>query len=474
MKNEMNAGNRIMALTSAGIAACCLATAPQLPAADLTSDEAKTIAIEAYLYAYPLVTMDLTRRQMTNLPSGVKPGFGPPNMFHHARSYPAGDSRDIVRPNFDTLYSFAWLDLTQEPMIISTPDSGGRYFLVPLYDMWNEAYAAPGKRTSGTAAAHFAVVPPGWSGTLPSGVGRIDSPTPYTWAVGRTQTNGPSDYAAVNGFQDGFALTPLSRWGKPAAPPPAAAPDPAVDMDTPLVQQIGAMTGDEYFAYAAELMKLHKPHLTDWSMVERMKRLGIVPGQSFDFAKSDAITRQALLEAPAAAQQAMKEATPSLVKRVNGWQIFSTAGVYGNAYLARAVLSALGVGANQIEDSIYPVAAADADGQPLDGSHDYVLHFAKAELPPVVAFWSITMYDADGYQVPNPLDRFAIGDRDALKYNPDGSLDLYFQNASPGKDKESNWLPVPKGPLGIVMRLYAPKPEALDGRWALPAIRKVR
>jgi hypothetical protein len=205
-----------------------------------------------------------------------------------------------------------------------------------------------------------------------------------------------------------------------------------------------------------------------------MKRLGIVPGQSLDLAKTDAATRQALLDAPAAAQKAMQAATPNLVKVANGWQTFATAGVYGNAYLARAVFSALGVGANQIEDSIYPIAAADADGNPLDGNHDYVLHFSKAELPPVDAFWSITMYDADGYQVPNALDRFAIGDRDALKYNADGSLDLYFQNASPGADKESNWLPVPKGPLGIVMRLYAPRPEALDGRWVLPAIRRVK
>ena len=182
--------------------------------------------------------------------------------------------------------------------------------------------------------------------------------------------------------------------------------------------------------------------------------------------------RQALLDAPAAARALMKEA--DIARVASGWQMLTdTVGVYGNFYLKRAVLAQIGLGANQVEDAIYPMNVADADGQPVDGNNDYVIHFSKAELPPVDAFWSITMYDAEGYQVANPLNRFAIGDRDPLKYNADGSLDIYMQNGSPGADKESNWLPAPRGRLGITMRLYAPRPEVADGRWVPPPVRRV-
>ncbi len=456
------------------VALSLLATAPVLRAADLAPAEAKEIAVEAYHYLYPLVSMDVTRRLMTNVPSGVKAGLGPANAFEHMRTYPPADFREVVRPNFDTLYSVAWLDMTKEPMVVSVPDSGGRYYVLPLYDMWSDVYAVPGKRTSGTAAGTYAIVPPGWAGQLPAGVERIDSPTLYNWVIGRSQTNGPADYAAVNKFQDGFKITTLSQWGKPARARPAFVADPTVDMKTPPLNQVNNMTGDKYFTYAADLMKLHKPHVTDWSVVARMKRLGIVPGQSFDFAKADPVARQALLDAPAEGLKQLQSAAPNMAKVVNGWQMLTdTMGVYGNAYLKRAWVTMIGLGALPVVDAIYPINLADADGKPLDGNFDYVLHFSKAELPPVDAFWSITMYDAEGFQAANVLNRFAIGDRDALQYNPDGSLDLYLQNSSPGKDKESNWLPAPKGPLGVTMRLYAPKPQVADGRWVPPAIRRV-
>lgn len=461
----------VLAIVAAGI----MATGPGLGAAELTPAQAKEIAIEAYLYTYPLVSMDVTRRLMTNVPPGAKAGMGPAGAFHHMRTYPPVEFREVVRPNFDTLYSVAWLDMTKEPMIVSVPDSGGRFYVLPFYDMWTDVYAVPGKRTSGTAAATYAIVPPGWTGTLPAGVERIDSPTPYNWVIGRTQTNGPADYAAVNTFQDGFKMTPLSQWGKPQVAPPVFVPDSTVDMKTPPLNQVNGMTGDKYFAYAAELMKLHKPHATDWSIVARMKRLGIVPGQSFDIGKADPVVRKALLEAPAEGLKQLQSAAPNMAKVVNGWQMLTdTMGVYGNSYLKRAWVTMIGLGALPVVDAIYPLNVADADGKPVDGNYDYVIHFSKAELPPVDAFWSITMYDAEGFQAANPLNRFAIGDRDPLKYNADGSLDIYMQNASPGAGKESNWLPAPKGPLGITMRLYAPRAEVADGRWVPPPIKRVK
>jgi hypothetical protein len=457
-----------------GLVAASLLLCGSSARAAVTPEEAKTIATEAYIFLYPLVTMDVTRRVMTNVPPGAKAGAGPIDTWQHFRTYPPAEFREVVRPNFDTLYSIGWLDLTKEPRVITIPDSGGRYYVMPFYDMWTDAYAAPGSRTNGTGKHVFAIVPPGWTGTLPAGVDRIDSPTPINWVITRTQTNGAADYATVNKFQDGFEMVPLSQYGKPPAAAPAFKADPSVDMKTAPLNQVNSMPGDKFFAYAAELMTMHKPHATDFGIVERMKRIGITPGQSFDAAKADPAVRQAIMDAPATAQKMMQALVPRMARVTNGWMINSdTMGVYGNYYLTRATISMIGLGANQAEDAAYPLAVSDADGKPIDGNSNYVMHFDKDKLPPVDAFWSITMYDKEGFQVANPLNRFAIGDRDQLKYNADGSLDIYIQNASPGTDKESNWLPAPKGPLGITMRLYAPHMEVLNGTWVPPGIKKV-
>ena len=439
-----------------------------------TEQEAAEIAVEAYVYLYPLVTMDLTRRVSTSVNDPAQPMFGPANAFHHATEFPSAEFKAIVRPNFDTLYSSAWLDLTREPLIVSAPDTRGRYYLLPMLDMWSDVFAVPGQRTSGTAAGSWAVVPPAWKGVLPTGVERIDAPTPHVWVIGRTQTNGPQDYGAVHVVQAGYTITPLSRWPRPPDGP-AFMPDPTVDLKTPPKQQVDAMSGRDFFTYGAELMKVNRPHRTDWSQLERLRRIGLEPGRSFEYPELDPVIQHAVDAAPKAALELMESQLPSIGRVVNGWSmITSTIGVYGNDYLKRAIVASVGLGANQPEDAIYPLCVTDADGVPCNGDNDYVLHFEKDELPPVSAFWSVTMYDAEGFQAANELNRFAIGDRDALKYGEDGSLDLYLQHESPGPDKEANWLPAPTGPLGITMRLYGPAPQALDGRWNPPAIKKVR
>lgn len=444
-----------------------------LAAQPVTEQEAHSIGVEAYLYLYPLVTMDLTRKQSTNVEPGKEIGKGPMNTFSNAPEYPPANFKVVVRPNFDTLYSTAWLDITREPQVVSVPDTGGRYYLLPMLDMWSDVFASPGWRTTGTQAGNFLVVPQGWGGTVPPGFTRIDAPTPYVWIIGRTKTDGPPDYDAVHKIQAGYKITALSDWGKPPRPVEVKI-DPAVDMKTPPKTQVDTMPADKYFAYAAELMKLHPPHVTDQPIVARMKRIGIEAGKGFDFGKLDPVVKKALAGVPEDAQKLMKWKVRTLARVANGWLMNTdTMGVYGNYYLKRAIVAQLGLGANLPEDAIYPMNLADDAGKPLDGANRYSIHFDKATLPPVGAFWSITLYDSEGFQVANALNRFAVSSWMPFRYNEDGSLDLYFQNESPGAGKEANWLPAPKGPFNLTMRLYSPKTEALTGKWDPPPVMKV-
>lgn len=429
------------------------------------------LGVEAYLYLYPLVLMELTRRQMTNVASGQVPGQAPMGRFAHVREFPPADFRSVVRPNFDTLYSSAWLDLSGGPVVVAAPDTGGRYYLLPMYDMWSEVFAVPGWRTTGTGEQRHLLVPRSWSGRVPDDMSAVVAPTPTVWLIGRTQTNGPADYPAVHRVQDGFTADPLTR--RPSTPA-AAEPDPSVDMVTPPLDQVEAMPAMEFFARAAELMKVHPPHPTDFSVLARIARIGLRPGAGFDAGRLDARTRAALDDVPKSAQDLMTRAVPTMGRHANGWAINADAmGVYGNLYLQRAVVARVGLGANPPEDALYPLLLTDADGVPPSGEGDYVCHFDAGALPPADAFWSITMYDEHGFQAANPLNRFAIGDRDPLTYNGDGSLDIYLGRRPPANGPESNWLPAPAGPLGVTMRLYAPRPEALDGRWNPPPVRRV-
>jgi hypothetical protein len=465
---------KVLACAIALIASVSLAMTPARSADSVAEQDAYEIGVEAYTYLYPLVLMDATRRQAVNVEAGKAIGRGPMNVFTHVPIFPPADFRDVVRPNFDTLYSIAWLDLTKEPMVVTAPDTQGRFYLLPMLDMWTDVFASPGKRTTGTGAGRFGVVPPHWNGKLPQGVQRIDAPTPYVWIIGRTQTNGAKDYEAVHKVQAGYTITPLSQWGKKPQPVKAII-DPAVDMKTAPMIQVDTMAAGKFFAYAAELLKVNPPHITDQPIIARMRRIGIVPGQSFDLGKADPAVMRALERAAPDALKNMQTKIPTLARVVNGWSMNTdTMGVYGNYYLKRAIVALIGLGANVPEDAVYPLNLGDADGKPLTGTNKYVLQFAKNEIPPVAAFWSITLYDKDGFPTANALNRNAIGDRDDLKFNADGSVDLYFQNESPGKDKESNWLPAPTGDFNLTMRLYAPKLEVLDGRWAPPPIRRVQ
>ncbi len=433
-----------------------------------TEDEAYAIGVEAYTYAYPMVLMEMTRRVQTNVaqPGGKRAPMG---RFVHMPAYPDHTFRDVVRPNADTLYSTLWYDVGTEPLLLTLPDTGDRYHVVPFMDMFTDVYATLGTRTNGNGGGRFAVVGPRWKGELPHGVRAIVSPTEVGWIIGRIQTNGASDYETVHKIQAGLQADPLS-----GAVPGASPVDPSIDMHTPPPEQVERMDASAFFGLFAELLKRNPPHAADVPMLLRLERLGIVAGLSFDLALADPAVQRALARAKPDAHQRILRQGATLRQIRNGWVMPTRmVGTYGNDYLQRAFTAWSGLGALPNDEAIYPRPVTDADGNPYTGASRYVLHFDKAQLPPADAFWSLTMYGEDQFFSANPIHRFAIGDRDPLAYSADGSLDLYIQKDSPDANKESNWLPAPAGPFTMSLRLYLPRAQALDGRWTPPAIQRV-
>lgn len=439
----------------------------------LTEKEAAEIARDAYVYGYPLVTMEMTRRIMTNV---AEPGgnHAPMGQFHHARTYPNASFRDVTAPNADTLYSTAWLDVSKEPYILSLPDEDGRYFLLPMLDAWTNVFQVPGKRTTGTGAQTYAITGPNWKGELPKGVVEYRSPTAMVWILGRTYCTGtPEDYKLVHAIQDKYSLVPLSAYGKPYTPPRGSV-DAKIDMKTAVRDQVDSLDAIAYFKLMAALMKDNPPSKEDAPMVARLAKIGLAPGKDFDTTSLDPAAIRALASAPKAALETIKAEFKKAGKNVNGWEILLKAGVYGTDYADRALVTAVGLGANRPQDAIYPTSIVDADGKPYDGANKYVIHFARGQTPPANGFWSLTMYDANFFFVDNTLNKYTVSPRNALKYNEDGSLDLYIQNESPGADKEANWLPAPKGRFMLMLRLYWPnekEPSILNGTWKPPAVK---
>jgi hypothetical protein len=418
---------------------------------------------------------DLTLRQQTNFaePTG-KLAQAPLNQFSHAREFTPADWKVVVRPNVDTLYSPATLDLGAEPIVLSLPATD-RYFVMPMMSLWSDMFAVPGTRTTGRSTARdFLLVGPHWQGEAPSGLEIIRSPTRIMNIGGRTQTNGVADYDNVHKIQAGYRLTPLSAWGKGNYTPPKGKVDPALDMRTPAPVQIDMMDATTYFAHFAELLKDNPPGPFDYPLIHRLERLGFKVGQSFDVNSAPPNIKQAfehaVVDGKALVAAAGKKESGEGGK---GWVYTTRSGAYGVDYLYRAAIASCCLGENLPQDAVYPSLSVDSEGQPLDGNKNYVLHFEKGKWPPVDAFWSVTAYDTEGYLIPNALARQALGDRDKLATNADGSLDLYIRSTPPGGDREANWLPVAKAPFTLLMRLYSPRNEVLDGSWTPPAVKRL-
>jgi hypothetical protein len=440
--------------------------------AQAPGEAVRDLAIEAYIFGYSLITVEMTRRVTTNVskPEGLR---GPMGQFASAREYPTAAYKDVTAPNADTLYSSAWLDLSKEPYILHVPDEHGRYYLMPMLDAWTDVFADPGTRTTGTGAGDFAIVGPGWRGELPPGVEELRSTTNLAWIIGRTYCTGtPEDYAAVHAIQDEYKLVPLSGWGKPYTPPPGTV-DPSVDMKTPVREQVERMDTVSFLTLLASLMKQNPPYTADAPILARLKRIGLVPGQDFDPSKIASVP--GLQDVPKLAIERITGHFQSAGEDLNGWIFFKPAGLYDTDYIQRALITRFGLGCNRLDDAVYPSAQTDSAGQKLDGANKYVIRFPRGQMPPARGFWSLTMYDANWFFVPNPLNRYTLSARNTLKADPDGTIPLFIQATSPGPDKEANWLPAPNGPFVMTLRLYWPKdrpPSILDGTWKPPSVEK--
>lgn len=435
--------------------------------------EIRKIAEETYIFGFPLLLMDITAQTFTAVPRAQE-FKAPRNQFAHLRSYPDPAFTAVVSPNADTLYSSAFLELSREPMVLSVPDTGQRFYLMQMLDAWTNVFASPGTRTMGNGRHDFAITGPNWSGELPAGVEEIKATTNMVWIIGRTYCAGLADYEAVHKIQAQYKLTPLSSWGTTYEPPENVDVDPNVDLKTSPADQVHDLRPADFFHRLAMLMKDNPPVPADQPVIADLAKIGIVPGEPFDPTTLTPTSAKALKDGFTAGRAIVVKTgrNPSGGKTVNrnGWTYWLEAGSYGTDYLFRAGIAWVGLGANLPEDAVYPRVVTDANGQKLTGKNRYVLHFNKNQNPPARAFWSLTLYNQRQFFVANPIGRYSIGDRDKLQFNPDGSLDIYIQHEQPEKEKEPNWLPAPADEFNVIMRIYWPKPEVLEGRWTPPPI----
>ena len=429
------------------------------------------LGAEAYLYGYPLVMMETTRIQSAKY-------IGPENQLRMVRQFPNAQFKEVVRPNVDTLYTTAFISMKEGPWAFEMPANNKRYELMPFMDAWTNVFASPGTRTSGNQGGTYLLAGPEWNGQVPKGMTLLKSPTDMVWLIGRTQTNGTADFATVHELQNRLRL---SKWPQPpdslsastdskrdAQPSWQVSTEPSL---TP-VAQMKALNTTEFFNRLMKLMVSNPPSPEDAPLLARLAQLEIKPGQAVHLSASNALSFS--LGRWIANQRVMKALN---IKAQDGSWSYPplNLGRYGTDYNTRAAVAMVGLGANLPEDAMYPNTVLDHQGQALNGKHRYRLHFAANALPPVKAFWSITAYGADEFLIDNPLQRFAIGDRDPLVFNADGSLDLWVQATPPSqKEAAANWLPVQMGaPFLLNARLYWPEDKALNGQWKMPVVERL-
>jgi len=422
------------------------------------------LGAEAYIYGYPLVMMDLTRTSSVI-------SMGPENKLHRIRKFPDAAFKEVVRPNVDTLYTTAFIDMAQGPWVFEMAPNQQRYEVMPFMDAWTNVFTTPGTRSTGTTGGRYLLVGPQWTGPTPAGLTLIRAPSQMVWLIGRTQTNGEADYDVVHQLQDGLQLRHLTEWstGNKAAQAAWQAPAPKPMPPSLQMERMGTV---EFFNQLTQLMVTNPPSTADGSIVMKLARIGLAPGQAIQWTLLD---RWGLSLGRWIADWKVSQELKKPRDLVKGWSTPpAILGHYGTSYNIRAVVARVGLGANLPEDAIYPSTRVDSTGLPLDGRHRYRLHFEANALPPVNAFWSVTAYGVDDFLIENPIHRYALGDRDALVYNTDGSLDLWIQSIPPQGAAKSNWLPVKTDASFLLnARLYWPKSAALQGGWGMPAVERL-
>ena len=440
----------------------------------VNQQEAQQIAYDATIYGFPLVIMDLTRQVLTAVPAPNANG-APVNQFANKKVFPDATFTNVVNPNADTLYSSAWIDTAKEPVIISLPDTQGRYYLMPMLNYWTDVFASPGSRTTGTGSGNFAITGPNWSGKLPEGITEMKSSTRWVWIVGRIACTGPSDYENVWKLQEQLKLTPLSAWGTNYVPPTNVPVDPTVNIKVSPLNQLLALDTANFFNYICRLQVDNPPYEADAPLLANLAKIGIKTGANYKsyFAGLDDGVKSAI---QTGYQSALAKIPVANLGNTKNWQLPYGTGNYGTDYMLRAVTAYLGLGANLVDDAFYASASTSSEGAEFSSANKYVIHFNKNEIPPVNGFWSITIYNEKILFAANPIDRYCLGSLSdpPLTKNPDGSIDLYIQRDSPDSAKIPNWLPAPaSGGFSLTLRLYWPQKQVVDKSWIPPAVRLV-
>jgi hypothetical protein len=437
-------------------------------AVDLSPEQTRALTEEATIWGYPFV--ENTKGAYFYAVLKESPKYTGWNTLHHERRLLTPDDRFVVSPNNDTPYSTATLDLRAEPLVLSVPDMGDRYYTFQLVDAATNNISYIGTRATGNKAGRFALAGPDWKGTLPEGVKLIRCPSYCVGVLGRTQLKGPEDLKNVMAVQDQYSLMPLSKLM-------GEKPWPTEPFDFPAYSE-KSITTLEFFRTLNWTLRYHTLDSEESKLLARFGAIGIAPGKTFDPAALDEPTRKAMEAGLAAGLAKIRARADRIGRTVNGWDLAPTGVPYfGHDYMLRAAYAMKAIYVNNPEEAYYPLANTDANGDPLDGSkHGYAIRFEKGQLPPARYFWSLTMYrKSDGLLVENPIKRYSINDRTTgLKHGDDGSLTIYFQPDLPGADKESNWLPAPNETFYVVIRIYGPSESVLSGEWTPPPVEPVK
>ncbi len=417
-------------------------------------------AAKLYLYGFPIVVMEQTRETMLAQQDDAV------NRLIHSVVFPDHRFRNTVRPNIDTLYTTAWIDLDAEPVVMSVPSIKDRYYVAPLMDMWTNVYATIGTRTHQEQAVNALIVGPDWQGEAPEGLSLIRSPTRHNWLIVRIQTNGKQDIPQVREIQSQFALQTYSQW-KSATPRPSGirSADPEKRSEDPL-KAVLALSALDYSQLVARLIGREGVPESESELAQEFSELA----QSLQQSK---LKRAFYDRAFTLVQKRIRTQLDNREANENGWMVRrSGIGRYGDNYSLRAAVSMIGLAALPPEEAVYPNTERDVDGKPLNGQYRYQIRFAPGQTPPVDAFWSLSVYDENGFFVPSSINRYALGDRDDLNFEQDGSLIFLVQSNQP-ENPQANWLPSPKGRFALTMRLYQPSSRFLEGQWRVPAIERI-